>query len=191
MRYPNRKAMRLFAGLDLPEGIQQRLARLVEELRPAARLRWSPAANLHITTKFIGEWEESRLSELKQCLGAVAGEPIRIGIRGLGWFPNPHNPRVFFAAVRAEESLAALAKATEAALEGVGIAREERPYSPHLTLARIDDRAGLVELRRRVASLTSDDFGEFTAAEFHLYLSRTGPAGSVYSKLATFPLVNA
>jgi 2'-5' RNA ligase len=180
--------MRLFVGLDLPPEVQGRLAAFIDTLRPAARLRWSTAANLHITTKFIGEWPEARTEELKQALAGVSGPPVPVAIRGLGWFPNPHSPRVFFAAVRAPESLAALHKATDAALQPLGVAREERAYSPHLTLARLEDKAGLVELRRRVASLDSDDFGEFTATAFHLYLSRPGPGGSVYSKLACFPL---
>lgn len=183
--------MRLFAGLDLPASIQQNLGALLDRLRPAAPLRWSPVANLHITTKFIGQWPEERLDEMKRALAAVRGPAIDIAIRGLGWFPNPHSPRVFFASVRAPESLAALALTTEDAAESLGITRETRAYSPHLTLARNEERAGLVELRRRIAALESVDFGQFTAAAFHLYLSQPGPAGSVYTKLASFPLDNA
>lgn len=180
--------MRLFAGLDLSEETLARLAVLLDQLRPAAKLRWSPIENLHITTRFIGEWPEERLGELRHALAAVQAPPVPIAIRGLGWFPNPHSPRIFFAAIRGPESLPGLARATGEALEPLGIAKETRPYSPHLTLARIQMPAELGELRRRVAALDSDDFGSFTAAAFHLYLSRPGPAGSVYSKLASFPL---
>ncbi|MBI3684761.1 MAG: RNA 2',3'-cyclic phosphodiesterase [Acidobacteria bacterium] len=181
--------MRLFVGLELPQEVKDNLNRLLERLRPAAGLRWGSVENLHITTKFVGEWPEERLEELKAGLGKVNGHsPIPIEIRGLGWFPNPHNPRVFWAAVRAPESLAALAKATEEVTVALGVARETRPYSPHLTLARIQETANLAELRRRVASLESDEFGQFTAAEFHLYQSQLMPGGSVYTRLATFPL---
>lgn len=183
--------MRLFVGLDLPAPIQESLGALIAQLRPAARCRWSPAANLHITTKFLGEWPQDKLSEMKAALAGVRGPAIDIAIRGLGWFPNPHNPRVFFAAVRAPESLAALARATEEAVEPLGIARETRTYSPHLTLARIEERAGLIELRQRIAALDSTDFGQFTATGFHLYLSQPSTGGSVYSKLASFPLDKA
>lgn len=180
--------MRLFVGLDLPEEIKVNLGSLIERLRKAAPIRWSPVGNLHITTKFIGEWPEERVGEMKQALAAVRGPAMEIAIRGLGWFPNPHRPRVFWAAVRAAESLSALAAATETAAEGLGIAKEKRPYSPHLTLARVEEGKDVAELRRRVAALDSDDFGSFRAAEFHLYLSRPGAGGSVYTKLASFPL---
>lgn len=182
--------MRLFVGLDLPESVQLNLEKLVAALRPAAKLRWSPVGNLHITTKFIGEWPEERLEEMKTALGNVRGiAPFSIAIRGLGWFPNPHRPRVFWAAVRAGEQLAQLAAATEDAAFSLGVAKETRAFAPHLTLARIPDPAvDLAALRRRVASLPTDDFGSFDTTAFHLYLSKMGPGGSVYTKLATFPL---
>jgi len=181
--------MRLFAGIDIPSEVKRSLERLVTMLRPAAKLRWSPVGNLHITTKFIGAWPDERLEEMKSTLRAVTGiPPFNISIRGLGWFPNPHHPRIFWAAIRAPESLAALAKATEEAVFTLGIAKETRPYSPHLTLARIDGTPDLAEIRRRIAALDSGDFGEFPVSEFHLYLSDRSPSGSVYTKLASFPL---
>ncbi len=183
--------MRLFAGLDLPDAIQQNLGALIGHLRPAAAIRWSPAANLHITTKFIGERSSGDLARIEQALAGVRGPAIEITMRGLGWFPNPHNPRILFAAVRSPESLLDLARSTDAALEPAGVAREKRDYKPHLTLARIEERAELAELRQRIAALESDAFGQFTATAFHLYLSQPGPGGSVYSKLASFPLDQA
>lgn len=182
--------MRLFVGLDLPDNIKSNLGTLVDSLRPTAKMRWSPVANLHITTKFIGEWPDDRLDEMKAALSTVKGiAPFSIAIRGLGWFPNPHRPRVFWAAVRAPEQLTQLATATEDAAFSLSVAKETRPYSPHLTLARMPEPAvDLAAMRRAVAALPSDDFGAFDATAFHLYLSKMGPGGSVYTKLATFPL---
>lgn len=181
--------MRLFAGLDLPAAVLENIGALIDHLRPAARLRWSPVTNLHVTTKFIGEWPEARLNEIQSALATVKGAPLDIEVKGIGWLPNPHSPRILYATVRAPQALPDLAANTECALEPLGIARETRDYKPHLTLARIgDDRSGLPELRRRIAGLESDDFGRFTAAQFHLYLSQPGSGGSVYSKLASFPL---
>lgn len=183
--------MRLFVGLDIPPEVKENLTRFIDDLRPAADLRWSVASNLHITTKFIGEWRTERLDELKSALASVKGvSAFPISIRGLGWYPNPHSPRVFWAAVRADASLPDLARATEDAVAAVGVEKEKRAYSPHLTLARIQESPNLAEIRRRVATLPTDDFGNFTAHEFHLYLSQPGPRGSIYSKLATYPLLN-
>ncbi len=114
--------------------------------------------------------------------------PIAIQIGGLGWFPNPHSPRILWAAVHAPESLAGLASATDHAVTALGIEKEEKKFSPHLTLARIKEPTSLVEIKRTIASLHSVDFGEFTADRFHLYRSEPGPSSSIYTQLAEFPL---
>ena len=180
--------MRLFTGIDLPVDVIRSLSRLVEELRPRAKIRWSPPENLHITTKFIGEWPRERLEELTAAMrGLPPRAPLAISVRGLGWFPNPHSPRVFWAAVKSGPGLAALARETEDALAQLGVAKEPRGFSPHLTLARIKEPVPLAGVRQAIAALASDDFGEFTADRYFLYHSDRGPAGSVYTKLAEFP----
>jgi len=184
--------MRLFTGIEIPENVKDRLEMLIEHLRPTANLKWSPVYNLHITTKFIGEWPSSRLEELAFALRDVTGTgPIECEVSGLGWFPNARNPRVFWAAIDCGPALAELASATDSVLERLGIAREGRPFSPHLTLARIRQPAPLNELRQAVSQLEHQNFGDFTVSQFHLYLSEPGASGSVYTKLYDFPLLNA
>lgn len=179
--------MRLFTGIALPEHVTEALERLLELLRPTARINWSPVENLHITTKFIGEWPESRLEELKGALAALPGRaPIPIRIRRLGYFPNPHSPRVFWAGIEAGPELAALAKDTDEATARLGVEPEKRAFSPHLTLARIKEPVPLADLRQTIAGLGSLDFGEFTAGSFQLYLSQLRRAGSVYTPLAEY-----
>jgi 2'-5' RNA ligase len=90
--------------------------------------------------------------------------------------------------VEAAPDLAALAAETDRALDPLGLPPEGRPFSPHLTLARIKEPVPLQSLREAIAALPSLDFGSFTAASFFLYHSRPGPSGSVYTKLAEFPL---
>ena len=167
--------MRLFTGLDLPPHILSAIEQLLTRLKPLARISWSPVSNLHITTRFIGEWPESRLDELKRKLAFPHG-PVPIAVEGLGFFP-----RIFWAGVKITPELVNLASATESTLEELGIVRESRPYSPHLTLARAPSPASFEPLR---GHLPRASFGSFEAGEFHLYQSRN----SVYTKLATFPL---
>lgn len=182
--------MRLFIGLDLPAGVVGNLEALLGRLRTSARIQWSPPANLHITTKFIGEWPEERLGELKAALKNVpARAAFEIAIRDLGFFPNERNPRVFWCGIQAIP-LPALAADTENVTASLGIAREERAYSPHLTLARIKERIDLRPLQQAVASLPSRDFGSFTAGSFFLYQSQLRPSGSVYTKLAEYPFTH-
>ncbi len=180
--------MRLFTGLDLPPAIIHTLESLVERLRPTARIHWSPPKNLHVTTRFIGEWPEERLPELKAALaGLPPFGPITIRIAGLGFFPNPHSPRVFWAGVQAPPDLKLLAGETDRALEALGLDPEAREFSPHLTLARIKERIAMQPLREAIAALPSLEFGEFVADRFFLYHSRLSPSGSTYTKLAEFP----
>ena len=180
--------MRLFTALDLPGEIRGKLEELLVRLRPAAPIHWIPPANLHITTKFIGEWPEERLEELKSSLAGIAvRDPIAVHIKDLGAFVNPRKPRIFWCGVDAP-GLAALAADTEAATSALGIASGEHAYSPHLTLARIKDGFDMTALRTVVVAESSLDFGSFEAHSFNLYQSRPGAGGSVYTKLAEFPL---
>ena len=181
--------MRLFTGIDLPPDVVRNLEKLADRLRPTARVRWSPSANLHITTRFIGEWPAERVAELKTALATLSVDgAIAIQVRRLGFFPNPGAPRVFWAGVEASPGLAVLAAETDRVLATLGRAPEGRPFSPHLTLARIKEPVPLRELRDAIAALPSLEFGDFSADRFHLYQSRVSAAGSVYTKLAEFPL---
>jgi RNA 2',3'-cyclic 3'-phosphodiesterase len=186
--------MRLFTALDLAPGVAASLERLLTQLRPTARIQWSPPANLHITTKFIGEWPEQRLAELKTALAALpprAAIPVRL--HHLGFFPNPHAPRVFWCGIEAP-GLAELAGETDRATAALGVTAETRAFSPHLTLARINLNKtpaarppALQPLREAIAGLHELEFGNFVAAGFYLYQSQLRPGGSVYTKLAEFP----
>ncbi len=182
--------MRLFTGLSLPPQALQQAESILAELRPKADIRWSPLSNLHITTAFIGQWDETRLDDLKTALAAIPPTgPISISIPGFGFFPNPHHPAHLFLAVKPEPELTALATAIETTLVGIGAPREDHPYHPHVTLARIAGE-NIVQLRFQIASMQNIfPLATFEATEFHLYESRPTPAGSVYSVVATFPLM--
>ena len=181
--------MRLFTGISICPDVVNHLSRLLDHLRPKAHIKWTPVYNLHITTNFIGEWPEERVQELIDRLRAMPPrKPIEIAINGLGWLPNPHHPFALFAAVHAPESLAVLAKSIGEELQSLGVPAETRPFFPHVTLARIKEPNPLVDLKHAIASLPSVDFGRFTAGRFHLFHSCRGPAGSVYTHLADFPL---
>src|SRR5262249_8764594 len=105
----------------------------------------------------------------------------------LGFFPNPHSPRVFWAGVEGHPGLAELAAATDRVLDPLGLKPEGRPFKPHLTLARIKEPVPLERLREAIASQPTPDFDAFEARRFSLYQSRVSSAGSVYPKVAEFP----
>ncbi len=179
--------MRLFTAIDLPPQVIRNLENLLEKLRPTARINWSPPENMHVTTKFIGWWPDERLEELQAALAGIAPRPpITVSIARLGFFPNAKSPRIFWCGVDAP-GLEALATATEDATASLGVARENRAFSPHLTLARIKERLNLKPLHEAIARLNSLDFGRFTIDRFYLYQSKLHPAGSVYTKVQEFP----
>jgi RNA 2',3'-cyclic 3'-phosphodiesterase len=183
--------MRLFVGLSIPERIVTNVAKTIDSLRPAApKLRWSPLANLHITTKFLGEWPEEELDVLQATLVQMRAEACEVHLAGFGWFPNPHWLRVFWVAALGGGPLLQLAAKTDDAISALGPARETKPYTPHMTLARVNEGADVRDLRRAVAGIEKPDWGRFRAEEFFLYRSDPGPAGSVYTTLAGFPLVD-
>lgn len=180
--------MRLFVAIEIPAEIKDALRCFVDRLRPSAKIGWSPVENLHVTTKFIGEWPEPRLDEMKRALTAVPVKgAIEIKVKGLGWFPNQRRPRVFWAGVQGGDPLQTLARATEQAVARLGVPIEERVYSPHLTLARVREAIPLDSLHQTIESFPAGcgfDFGSFSATQFFLYLS----AGGKYTQLAGFPL---
>lgn len=175
--------VRLFTGFALDYPVRRNLELLLEHLRPLAPLAWSPAANFHVTTKFIGSFPEERLDELKAELARVP-KPGRIELRveGLGWFDNPHNPRAFFAAVRANEALAEFKRNLD------GVSPEGRPYVPHVTLARVREKVELGALRRAIAELPSAEFGVSVPVKHLLYKSEATERGSEYKVIGEFEI---
>jgi 2'-5' RNA ligase len=178
-------SLRLFTAIDIPPEVKAVFAALLDRLRPLAKLHWIPAEKLHITTKFIGEWPEGKLDELKAALAAITcPAPVEIAIRRLGWLPNPRSARVLYAGVDASETLTALAAATEQAAGKAGVAVEDRIYRPHVTLARTRKRVAMDGLRGAVAEIEQSAIGSYRASSFDLYSSADGK----YTKLQEFIL---
>jgi RNA 2',3'-cyclic 3'-phosphodiesterase len=182
--------MRLFVGIAVPEEVAIRVRVLVDKLKPLAALRWSQVADLHVTTKFIGEQPPTRVAEIERALGALpARDPFVLSIRGMGWFPHADAPRVLWVGVDAPPGLSELATDAERALAPLGIAIERRQYSPHVTLARVTIGARLEALRQALVALPSTEFGAFIVDRFTLYESRLSDKLARYHPLASFSLV--
>jgi len=189
--------VRLFVALEIPVAVRDNLAAQIKELRdlpaPLAdkRLRWVRPENLHVTLKFIGEVEAAKLDGIRSALTAIGvGAPVGLDFRGLGFFPAEEYPRVLWAGLKASGNLPVLARDIDRALEGQGIARDERAFTPHLTLARFESRGFDEKLRAAIQKNSEREFGAFEAREFHLIQSRLKPSGAEYTFLAAFPLTS-
>jgi 2'-5' RNA ligase len=194
--------MRLFIGLDIDDGIRERIARFmdgVDEFAPDAR--WMKPESLHVTLKFIGEQPESAVEQIEPALSSIMASALEIHFRGYGFFPTAKSPRVFWIGIETGSQLAALAQAIDDQLALLKIPKEDRALSPHLTLARGAGRSGsprrdkaeapnriFQRLQEKLAALPSPEFGTMTARAFFLYQSHLSPKGSKYTKLARFDL---
>ena len=192
--------MRLFVGLEIDPRIRKHIDTFMQGVRNfAPDVRWVSPESLHITLKFIGWWPEERLAELKRALSTVRGEPTEIAFTGTGFFPTPRAARVFWIGIEAGRQLADLAAQVEAAVEPLGIAREQRSFAPHLTLARTgsgrpqrgrEDRENphFKRLQAKLAAMPTPHFGKMRPREFFLYESKPSPKGAQYTRLERFPL---
>lgn len=190
--------MRLFIALDIDESIRQRLAKFVDGVRGfAPDVRFVGTDSFHVTLKFLGETD--KLEAILKALASVSGPQFPVAFRCHGFFPGPQNPRVFWAGIQAGPELGGLARNIDEVVAPLGFEREKGPYHPHLTLARSGsgrpqkmpgDRANskFSRLQQKLAQLPEPEFGTMTAREFHLYESKLGPKGAVYTKLRSFPL---
>ncbi len=194
--------MRIFIGIDLDPEVRGRIARFLEGVQGfAPEARWVRPESLHITLKFIGEQPPERVDAISERLRRVESGAFEIRSRGYGFFPTAKAPRVFWIGIEAGPQLAELAEKTDMDVAELGIPREDRPFSPHLTLARAGGRSGspkwrkgdgpnaaFAVLEKRLTAMGELDFGRMTAHEFILYLSQLSPGGSKYTKLQCFPL---
>ena len=185
--------MRLFVALEIPSAVRENLAALIDELRKAdaasskSRARWVRSENLHVTLKFIGHVDSGKLDAIRTALAEVRSNAlVELRFRGLGFFPNERRPRVLWAGVEGSANLVALAGEIDVRLSKLGISRETRDFSPHLTLARFDPPGISESLRTAAQKHVAREFGSVRAGEFHLFESKTRPTGAEYTRLSSF-----
>jgi RNA 2',3'-cyclic 3'-phosphodiesterase len=180
--------VRIFIALDISAEVRDSLADLrprFESLSTAAR--WVRLENAHITLKFIGEVPDETVERVRATMELLrARPPLELRFAGLGFFPDERRPRVFWVGMEGGAPLTDLVAAIETHLEPLGIAREKRPFRPHLTLARFDSAKGLDPLRKAAAEFAATEFGRASVTEFHVYQSVLKRSGAEYTRLATF-----
>ena len=185
--------MRLFVALEIPFAVRENLAALLESLRAvSSQTRWVRPENLHVTLKFMGEVPETKLAATRSVLAGVrSDQPVTVDFRGLGFFPNEKRPRVFWAGIEASPNLKTLAADIESVVEKLGIPREQRPFSPHLTLARFEPPGLPEKLRSAIQENAAREFGSLRTNQYHLIESKLKPSGAEYTTLESFPFAAA
>jgi 2'-5' RNA ligase len=181
--------VRSFLAFEIPDGLKSRLASDLEVLRESLpRSRWTRPQGWHLTLKFLGEVERPALADLVAELEprVRALDPVTVELSRTGFFPTATRPRVAWiggSAVGSEEVLAAV----ESAATAVGLPRERRPWSAHLTLARMKSQWSKNAVSRFLEWGDSLNLEEFTCWEVVLFRSDLQPGGAVYTALERCP----
>jgi 2'-5' RNA ligase len=167
--------------------IQTKIGKIEGELRStSADVRWVSPEKIHLTLKFFGNIEESKVDSIVEAVkGSIrTAEPFQLSVRGTGAFPGPKNPRVIWIGlVDGSGVLVPLQKAVDASLEKIGFQPEDRPFRPHLTLGRVRSNRGKEELIRSVEKYREEEVGAFLVERAVLFKSDLTPVGPVYTPL--------
>jgi 2'-5' RNA ligase len=181
--------VRAFVALRMGSEVERALARLIAGLQTEGDgIRWVRPENLHITIRFLGgAADSSMLGPLSRSLRdiAVATHPFEVGAKGVGVFPNRERPRVLWVGLEGA-ALIELARRVEEAAVRCGFEPESRPYSAHLTIARVNDSRNWKKIRPKFEAATAHDFGASMVEAMTLYRSIPRAAGTSYVELATF-----
>jgi 2'-5' RNA ligase len=182
--------MRLFVAVELPEEVHEVLVRglgLLKRDQPPAR--WVRPEGMHITLKFLGEQAQEVVDGLDRALptALAALAPTTVELGGGGFFPNERRPRVAWVGGGAG-TLGAWADAVEGTAASLGVPREVRPFSLHLTLARLERPWGAQAVDHFRIAVGKWRFPEFVAREAVLFQSELRPSGAVYTPLRRWPV---
>lgn len=189
--------IRAFIAIDLSEEIQHCLDEVIRDYQtqlPNAPIRWVAASNIHLTLKFLGDVSLSNLNILTDMIQAEISthHQFDISVGGSGAFPNVHHPRVIWVGVEAPTELNAIQNGIEARTGRMGYSREERAFSPHLTLGRVSRNANSQDIKAISTALESNRVGFLGVTcveEVHLYRSDLTPAGAVYTQIFSSSLI--
>ena len=184
--------IRSFLAIELPKLILKKIEEVQRDLRSTrADVRWVNPEKIHLTLKFFGNIEESRIDPIFKSIE----EPIRntppysIEVKGVGAFPQLRNPRVIWIGlVNGKEILTSFQKQIETQLEKIGFQTENRPFHPHLTLGRMKSSRGKEEMVGRMEKHREEEFGDFQVERVILFKSDLKPSGPVYTLLREMKL---
>jgi 2'-5' RNA ligase len=186
--------IRCFIAVELPEKIQSILSETITDLKqtlPSDTIRWVALRNIHLTIRFLGGIPEPELSKIKSILGTICTDqqPFSIQIAGLDAFPNIHKPRVVITKIRPCRELSQLHYGIENELNHEGFEKENRVFTPHLTLGRVNDPSVLSSQPAFLDSVKNLILlPSFQVHQITFFRSILERSGARYSHLGVYPL---
>jgi len=188
--------VRSFIAIELPDELKQGLTQLEAQLKMGKQpwVKWVDPYSIHLTLKFLGSIAVDRTSEITRAMAeAVQGiSPFHLEAKDLGVFPNLRRVQVIWVGVSGGvDKLNQLQQHLESNLARLGFASESRPFTPHLTLARLRDRASLDErqsLGQLIASTRFEAAYTIKVDAINLMRSQLTREGAIYSRISSVEL---
>ena len=176
--------MRLFIAALIPEDIRTLLTNYINFLKHNIDgVKWEKSEKLHVTLKFLGDVDESKVEEISNLLGKLAHgySPFNMSILDFGGFPDLKHPRVLYIGLSSNSELSKFHSELEQELSGFGFKEEDRRFIPHITVARVKKRIHIKETLPITQSI-------FDITQIGLIKSELRPKGSVYTPVKLFKL---
>ena len=171
--------VRAFIAVEPSAEIRNEISAAGQNLRGAGRLSFVSPNLMHITLKFLGEVPESQIQKIAASLDDISAAPYTLHASGISTFGRP--PRVIKAEVHDGGATASLAADVELRLAKLGFPREDKPFSPHITIARVKEYSPA--LQPKIAAIKERDFGTCEISAVLLKKSVLTPSGPIYSTL--------
>jgi RNA 2',3'-cyclic 3'-phosphodiesterase len=182
--------IRAFIAVNLAPAVGEEIAKIQAVLKNVqGDIRWTRIEGMHLTLKFLGDIAQAQVEPILMALRATLSNLSSFSVQasGLGAFPNLRRPKVLWAGLHGE-GLVGLQEKVESALVALDFPREERDFTPHLTLGRVRSLRGWEQVLAVVKKHEQVQFGESLVDRVTLYQSTLRPDGAVYSPLGTVPL---
>lgn len=182
--------LRCFIAIEIPETIKKSVADIIDNLKKSGSdVKWVPEENIHITLQFLGETEESLIPDIKGALYKILApySSFYIKIADVGCFPSGKRPRVIWVGMEGPQALIDLYKDISSEMVKFGYQKEERGFTPHVTIGRVKSNRNMGELLRRLEEFKVTDFPGFEVQNIKLVKSELKPSGAKYYSLAEIP----
>ena len=176
--------MRSFLGLALPDSIKSDLEKICFGLE---EIRWVSPENFHATLVFLGELKSEEIEKVSEICSQVSEKSFSLEIKGVGFFGNKF-PEILYVGVTLSEELKRLQKVLESTLRREGFSIDKRDYRPHITIGRFK-RTPEKRLDLYLNEFSSFQTDIVPVSEFHLFSSRSGANGQIYSVEESYPLL--
>jgi RNA 2',3'-cyclic 3'-phosphodiesterase len=191
------KEIRTFIAIELPEKVKIALTSIQRDLKEPGQnfLKWVSSDSIHLTLKFLGNIDVDKVDSIRLAIEQTSflQKRFMIGISEVGAFPNVERPRVIWVGINGDiGELIKLQKKLDDKLETIGFTKEKRAFSPHLTLARVAERATpqeIVGLSRKLRDCRANKKVEVEVSGLSFIRSQLFPAGPIYTTLAEIKFI--